>query len=646
MTTDKAESARLSALFALQKLPPDLLSAVVSDGVILSRFGINASPRSIPLGSSSSVERDALFGAFATAAKGSAATVTIMRDGAPIDGVVKIGDDGSALVEIGNERMRFAHGALWVQDVTRRTQILNTILDRLTLDPGSVSELHRLVASAEYSAEMFVKVTEILNSSPEEFVIRLGSKLHARQQPGETDLLPEDARHWDNLVPPPKESKTLSQYLSSQLLAVRSAGMAARPYQYFSVMSLQFSAPELVPQEVVAALGVDEVVKCVETAAKYQDPYALAGAFDICARQRSRDTRFVTIGDELLDALLSEWDRLLHWCVLFASTFVAATVRLATHSATRGRPTYWRRLAAASHASLVVRVFGQSGWVANRQLFEQTLDHRGEDFLLSVYCDMRESPRWDPEWIEAENLAADILGRIQSAIVQVPPAELPPSWAERLAAAVKLIQEKGLSLRTALPSVTQGERPDKPPIVPENLRALAEECSLDLQTEPTPENFIRFASICEFTGLPSNAGDLISGAFTRIAKTVGVYNELRQAVQRVAARVAAVNLNEELGSLVANNLLQTAFALRNDAPVFEILLRFLECYAADGDEGRGRTALAARVEKLAAMLERGPLAARLEGALRSLQALSDSLASTVGAAANVAKLAAPLRKLS
>jgi hypothetical protein len=91
MTTpppDKATIARLSALFALEKLSPDLLSVVIADGALVRQLNLTATVQPLQLGPDSTVGRDDLFTAFAAAAEGRSAKVAILQASKPGEATV------------------------------------------------------------------------------------------------------------------------------------------------------------------------------------------------------------------------------------------------------------------------------------------------------------------------------------------------------------------------------------------------------------------------------------------------------------------------------------------------------------------------------------------------------------------------------
>jgi hypothetical protein len=640
---EESEVARLRVLFALQRLPPSLLSAIVGDWEVPMGLGIQPTRLPLSFGEGKSVAHDAFLNALEAAAEGPVA-LTLRDNGENSEATARLAEDGSALIESADLHVRVAHASLWHPNIARRVYMLDTILRGLTLDPASITDVRTLISSSTYSEEIFTQATDILNTAPEEFANRLASKL-SEGGFGEANLLPEEARHWQNLAPVPHDAASWSAYMAKELTAARTAALGYDTGRWFWALSLQFSSPELVPLDLLATLDAEAVLRYLDGARVYGDPYTVVGAFEICRRRFGTDARFVAAGSTLLATLFDDRDRLMHRCAAFAAAFVLATVRLALHEATRAHPVYWRRLVASAHASLVVRVFGDPGLAADR-LHEWAMSQRGEQFLLSVYSEMDLSPRWQPEWIEPDFLTADIFGRIQGACLSIPAAEMPPSWGAYLASARRTLLDEGSSLRIFLPSVTQGERLVDRALVPQELEATLRELQEELENSATPANFVRYANLTELSGVPADVAGALCISLERILSSIDHDKIGIWAVLDTATRMAALSHNPRLAELAADALLQTAEQCTDSIDVLHALLRLLECSAAEADIDQARRVLARRLERLVVVIPQGDIATRLHTALRSLQNVSVILAPVTARAVHGAKLASARRLVS
>jgi len=80
----------------------------------------------------------------------------------------------------------------------------------------------------------------------------------------------------------------------------------------------------------------------------------------------------------------------------------------------KGRPPFWRRLAAIAHASVIEREI-----VATRVSFsdfnEWAVQGRGQFFYLQSFVDLRSEPRWLPDFVSPDQIKAECIGRISGA---------------------------------------------------------------------------------------------------------------------------------------------------------------------------------------------------------------------------------------
>lgn len=165
--------------------------------------------------------------------------------------------------------------------------------------------------------------------------------------------------HWDNITATRIGSESLPDFIAQELSGERAARMAHDPSVAVDLISLTFAAPELVPLEAMRAIDAETLLPVVRPLMEYTDPLAHTGAFDLCAASALEDSRFEELGEALLERLLADPKRLHRELTTYATAFVTAGAYLAEHETLRKQPVFWRRLAAASHASLVARVLGQ-----------------------------------------------------------------------------------------------------------------------------------------------------------------------------------------------------------------------------------------------------------------------------------------------
>jgi len=649
MTTplpDTAQIARLRALFALDKLSPALLSAVLADGDLERKLGLTVTALPLQLGPESTVAREDLFTAFAALAEGGGSVkLAILDKGQPVEATVSLNAEGAALVETAHLKVQFAHAALWATDRERRRAVLASELQSHSLAQSSIRQLNALILSdTAPNYESFRKATEILNASPEIFAAMLAAKISGGQLK-EGDLLPEDPSYWDNLTAAWHGSRTLPEFIGNELRAEREARRTANPPLSYAALSVQFTGQELVPHEWLSQWHVDEVIQLVEILRGYEDHISLAAAFEICARQLARDQRFVVLGEQLLDHLFADPEALLARCQRYAAAFMLATVRLALHERTRSLPVFWRRSAAAAHATLVARTLGR-GQFGGEELLDWAMERRGEYFILCVYRELGESPRWQPEYLDPDSLMADAFGRVQQALHALPAAEVPRTWQEHIAGIQPWFDERGLAARVWLPSPTQGNTVLQDALIPQVLKDHVAQLFAELTAHPTPENLLRLSHATELAGVPAGSGADIRRALEVIFDKAGPETDLVETVLAVSARMALLSEDAALAEAIAERVLDRALQNPESVRVIEVIVRLLQCAAAEAEKALALDRLANRFERLALAWPPGEPQDRLLRCLRKLQHLDEARAPLWGRAVNIAKLAMAPRNTS
>ncbi|MGY4290621.1 hypothetical protein ACVWXO_009887 [Bradyrhizobium sp. LM2.7] len=339
----------------MRRVGAELQSDVLFDGTVARQTGISVSS-TIKLPDDLTLDRKTLFTAFQKTADNE--PVPEWRDSEGLHRDIQIEmDTESAYLLYGKNRVGFPHAALLAAKPERRQQALTQILKSCTLTKAENAKLCAIIARPDYGQDGFFAARQILAGAPESFATSL-REAASKGTLSRTDFLPSQTTHWENLIARRLSSELLSEFATNELAVQRKAHFAGELTGAFDIVSLTFGDPELVPVETLRSFGAEEVIAALRHLLQFNDPFALTGAFDICADRALAEPQFVALGDELLDRILGDRKRLLGELTTFATAFVFAVAFLAEHQTLRHQPVFWRRLAAASHASLVTRVLG------------------------------------------------------------------------------------------------------------------------------------------------------------------------------------------------------------------------------------------------------------------------------------------------
>ena len=627
---------RIRALLALRQLSPALASDALADGTIARRFSLSLI-RPTRLSENLTVSSDALFEAFRAAVAGTIVPPIVDQDGAPLNATVRIGADGAGIVEADGKGWRFPNAALLAEGPDSRLAALNAALAGNTINTRDAAALRGIVARSPFSNDDFVEVIEALTSSPDAFAAGLRAKISIGQV-GEDDLLPTDIRHWDHLAAPIGQSASLSDFIDNELAREREDRLSTDPVSGFATVALTFAAPALVPRALLLTMHADRVAGMIERSLQFEDHFGTVGSFEMCS-DRATDARFIALGDQLLDRLLGDRQRLKNSCGIFEAAFVLATMRLATHEILRHRPVFWRRLAAASHASLIVRACGVSN-VGDKELPSWAMGIAGQEYVLSVLNDMSVEPNWRPEWVDSRFLMADAFGRVCDAFGTLSTAIAPQSWKQRIERAKKWVEEDHLDIIMRFPAVLQGAPRDKSHYPPEAKEALQRASNL-FSRDPSIDNLLRITAITEALGVPDGIGEALKKIIEQVRSTSSsIDHHTLHTVLTILAHIAIQTKDVTLANAISDLCVELAIGFGDHASLQLSCYRLVECAAANPDHVTARSGLAERFESLALRLPPSRRMAGFAVLLETLQKVAPEIAPMLGRATAAAKLAA------
>jgi hypothetical protein len=633
MTTELSpqQLAKLRVLFALRRMPPSLQNDVLADGTIAAESGIDLS-HPITLPSDVVIDRDVLFEQIRKAADGEEVRELIDRDLVKHPFRVEVrGPDGFVVTD--TTRIRFANAALLTASVERRRAVAKLCLDQNTLSLGSREEFERLIAKSDFDYDNFFAASRILGGAPENFAdtLRDAAKTGTLSR---SDFIPDELAHWENLTARRISSENLAEFIVTELTAERVARLALDPNVAIDLISITFSAPELVPIELFRTVDHDTMLQAVTRITSYIDPMALAGLFAVCADRVPKDARFVDAGTAILEKLLADPANLQQELTTFATAFVLATDFLARHQNLKREPVFWRRLVAAAHASLVTRVLGGSG-AEDGSLFVWALNLCGKSYYFSVLNDAHIEPRWRPDWISASNVSADIYGRLAAA-VRTLGDRAPANWVKAIDKARAWVDELAGPIAVAYPAVSEGG--SAAPIVKAPSETPIGQLYSTFISSPTVENLLLLMPVVYAFGLDPDARDGALKAIQSLRlEAPAPSDQFHQAALDLGAFIAARSKDTELAEAVAMAALERFAATASRDNLMPTMAVLVECAAALADRSEALTILARRLENLS-FIAPAEILPGVVDSLQTLRAIDESLGVRLGRALATARL--------
>lgn len=537
--------------------------------------------------------------------------------------------NGSGNIKIGETIYTFAHIQLLSKDGVQRLVHLERELKRHSLAAVYEGELRIAASASELDNDQFLRIVGALGTSQEGF---LASVVARGQELTNADLLPGDRRHWENLIAPLGGSTNLQEFLENELASERGRRIVADPVRAMRTLSLSFCAPNLVPLAAFRELAADYVLKAIEGVVDSPDHFALVGAFEVCADWLARDARFEELGSKILERLLGDMDTLKRACTMYASGLLMAVPRLLQHSEYRHMPAFWRRLAAATQASLIVRACSSDG---ADTVLKWAIEQFGKSFFFAVLLDEAEESRWRPDWVTPKFLVADAFGRIDFVVHNLPGSTRPPGWSAQLEKAREWISEAKIAASCFFPAVGESAR-RKQPMIADTLahRPMFEEfCAA-----PSAESLFGCAISIFIAGVPpeivGHCKEILSGLKEGVARwDDGTTAPVLQILSFVALQARDVGM--------ADAVVEFCIELSRECPAdgsqSEIICRLLECAAANPDRRAAIQTFARRLERVA-FLALPPTLNDLHASIAVLQSLDDSLSIELGKAVAIARL--------
>lgn len=625
---DPERLAKLQIVFALQRLSPGLQSDVLADLSIAESADLEVS-HPVSFRDGVVVNRDDLFEAFRRAAAGDEVKAIVDRDGVEHDRTVTIeGTDG--FVSSKQLRVRFPAAALLASSRDARQSFARTSLSAHTLTEHRRTLFQHLVDKDDMSNEDFVAATSILAGAPENFADQLREKAKSGSM-AQADFIPTHVSHWENLTAACVTSQNLPSFFATEFAAERAARIAHNQQAAIDILSTAFASPEAVPLDLFQTINDDIMVEAITRIVGYVDPMAQSGLFAVCADHVARDDRYRSLGLLVLDRLLGEPVRLQAELTTFAAAFVFATRYLAQHETLQRQPVFWRRLAASAHASLVTRVLGGN----DDALLKWAIQRSGRAYYLSVLLDANQEPRWRPDWIAPDYLAADLFGRAKNAVDRLGDSA-PAEWQKRIEAASRWIEQDCVPLAHAYPAILQGRFTtaiEKPPVdtpVGKVFQALLD--------SPSVEAFLRLIAVIYAFGLhPDAHGAVLS--VVQALRTIenDTPDDHAQIALELASFVAACNKDSKLADASALVAIERYAGTSDEDQLMPIVATIVLASAALADRSEARIWLARRLENLAFVSNQALLPGVLD-MLRTLRSLDSELSAVLGRAFATARL--------
>ncbi|MGV1777159.1 hypothetical protein ACQZ6H_19815 [Agrobacterium fabrum] len=408
----------LKAEIALSNLPPSIVSELLNDEAFVNEWQIQITTK-ITIGNNGPVfERDQLLGGLRKSLNGLEVDQIVVDTNGESWSVVANAVDGDVrfLLSGATARYRLKSYAALAADPEIRLKWFAATCAEMNIN-GDAAEFwnDRLAEPDPLGDEEFGKLVGELALMPTGVYQGLNDSL----MEGTADLsnlIPCDPRYYERLIGEITEFTTLDEYVdeASRMIATWQAWKPEKGFRFaLSLCSLGAISKTVQLPDV----GEEMLAEIFSKIASDDDPLSKVAAVEIALAHCDTQPVLASFVEAVVGAFIaddphrdeSEFALLSQMAVLTAS-------ELSRKKAFPRSQPYYRKQASLAQASVILRAF--SGTPVDRAAVVQWADRLGSshDFYLQGLVDLRVEPRWLPDFIHAEQIRADFIGRIRNAV--------------------------------------------------------------------------------------------------------------------------------------------------------------------------------------------------------------------------------------
>lgn len=309
------------------------------------------------------------------------------------------------------------HSAL-AEDVSVRTGWFERMASAIFLDRESRQRwLHRMRQSP-LSDDEFVELMADIDLTPANVLRALQANL-AQPSVNITTLVPNKGRYYENLVGQLGQSATVADFVEAEARPHIENLQDGNNQQGFRFALLLCSVGTIAECISIHVIDRRELVQTYDWLAKHGDPISRVGAVEVALSHLDAFPELGPFVERIVEGLLSEDPENDDSSFALLSAMVVMIASELARKHTLGDvPPFYLRHAAIAHASLVIRAINEARIdIAGFTRWVQALG-TGQIYLLQGLIDLRREPRWLPDFVGADQIRHEFVGRITNAAVR------------------------------------------------------------------------------------------------------------------------------------------------------------------------------------------------------------------------------------
>jgi len=416
----------------MRPLPLPVRAELLQDEAFCKRISIT--PKfSFSLDNATSVEIGSLHDALRAAVSGRKTATLVSNGRARFRVKLGRGKSGRATIEFDGKGFRFDDADWLSASLTTRQKALRRVLAATPLMDSEEAYWKTAVKMVPLRDRAYFDLKTALGGTPES----LRQELQKPQGLVVGNLMPDAPEYYRRLIAPLGDSKDLQGFIDNELLATRRSLLKRQPRIALRRMAYTGLWQCLVPFELLASLKAADVSFLLDA----EDPFSLVFCFELCCKLFPRDGGFVDLGTSVLEKLLNP-DASVRRCHVYSALALISGANLRRAAKAPDAPVYWVRLAALTHAGVLADALYRGVEDADG-FFEWSKKRFLQNYRWYGLVDLREAPRWRPEWINPDHLHAELLGRINGALQGIESDDRPHPWISAIEAALTKLFEAG-----------------------------------------------------------------------------------------------------------------------------------------------------------------------------------------------------------
>jgi hypothetical protein len=435
-------------------------------------------------------------------------------------------------------------------DVAIRTSWFRRVLGECHVEASARAHWLNVLRQAPLSDDAFAELMAELDDSPS----RVQRRLRARMDEGRFDLpavVPATPRYYERLVGKLASAKTVSEYITGG-----AAPLLADLNQWHGLDGLRFAlltCSGLPISEAIDIRGLERgvVERTYRLLVECGDPVSRVGAIEVALCHLDDYPELGPHVEHLILALVDEDPesdgsgfRLL------SSLTVLVAAELTKRGIFRDAPPFYRRQAAIAQASVVVRAIYESG--IDRTSVGRWADAIGSGhvYYLQGLLDLRIEPRWLPDFLSADQLHAEFLGRVVNLAIKNEARVQSGSLRALLLDSESVVRRAASGLKPFLPGPLEGAVPGGPPLPDEVLSVIQK--NLAEAKHFSARDFAPLTNSGLMFSVPPDLANLAAAALRKVGYSIADVDDekLGFSVTSGLAVLAAVTRSTDLASAV------------------------------------------------------------------------------------------------